>query len=98
MDAEISPSGLIEELDALVESGDFEGGEEVLARALAGAAGSMAAFYHFQYGRLYTRWGKLSSAIAHFHQAIDHSTDALFTMTVAQELRVVRERQMAERP
>ena len=97
MDAQIPAQGLIEEADALIEGGDFEGAEEVLSRGLA-ATPESAAFFHFQLGRLYARWNKLSSAVVHFHHAIDKARDSLFGLQVAQELKMVRERQLAQKP
>ena len=100
MDVAFSATRVIEELESLLTGGDFEGGEELLAQAMAQAP-KLEAFFHFQYGRLYARWNKLTSAANHLTQAIELSQlrgDELFTLQVLSELKSVRDRQVLQSP
>lgn len=100
MDASFTLEGLIEEFESLVASGDFEGAEELLARSLS-VRPQLEAFFHFQYGRLYSRWNKLTSAQHHLLKAVELSKikgDELFTIQVVSELKSVKEKQIAQRP
>lgn len=109
MDASLPVTGLIEEFEALLESADFEGAEELLAGALsgpgiesgAGVSRGLEAFYHFQYGRLYSRWNKLTSAIHHLQLAAELAHvrgDELFVIQVVSELKAAKARQLGQRP
>ena len=100
MDAAFAITGLIEEFESLIEEGDFEGAEELLAQSLDRAP-QLEAFFHFQYGRLYSRWNKLTSAVNHLNRAAELSKsrgDELFTIQVVMELKSVKDRQAAQRP
>jgi hypothetical protein len=100
VDVEISVEGLIEEFDSLLAAGDFDGAEMILEGALGGAP-DLSAFIHYQYGRLYSRWNKLSSAIHHLTLAAEQAHiggDKLFTIQVVQELKAAKERQLSQRP
>lgn len=109
MDASFPVAGLIEEFEALLETCDFEGAEELLAGALsgpgiesgAGISVGLEAFYHFQYGRLYSRWNKLTSAVNHLQRAAELAKsrgDELFVIQVVSELKAVKARQVGQRP
>ena len=100
MDASFTLEGLVEEFESLVDTGDFEGAEELLTQAL-GARPKLEAFFHYQYGRLYSRWNKLSSAQNHLHKAVELAKltgDDLFAIQVVSELKAVKERQASQRP
>jgi hypothetical protein len=100
VDAAFSVAGIIEEFEALVSGGDFEGAEELLAQSM-GASPQLEAFFHFQYGRLYSRWNKLTSALNHLLKAAELSKlrgDELFTIQVVSELKSVKEKQAAQKP
>ena len=101
MDASFTLTGLIEEFNRLLEDSDFEGAEAVLTATLGGAPERYAAFFHYQFGRLYVRWDKLSSAIAHLDQAAElahASEDEVFLIQVMDELRLARGRQQNQKP
>lgn len=106
MDAEIPASGLssvqsiIEVFEAHLESGDFQGAEEILAAAIGGGS-RLEAFYHFQFGRLYGRWNKLTSAINHLSKSAElakSAGDELFLIQVSTELKSAKDRQASQRP
>jgi len=100
VDAQIPVAGLIEEFEALLDSGDFEGAEELLAQAM-GASPQLEAFFHFQYGRLYSKWNKLTSAQNHLLKAAELAKlrgDELFTIQVVSELKSVKSKQAGQRP
>ena len=100
MDAAFTIEGLVEEFESLVDAGDFEGAEELLARSLS-ARPQLEAFFHFQYGRLYARWNKLTSAQNHLHKAAELARlkgDDLFAIQVVSELKAVKEKQGSQRP
>lgn len=100
MDAALSITGIIEEFESLVSGGDFEGAEELLAQSIGGAP-QFEAFFHFQYGRLYSRWNKLTSAQNHLNRAIELAKlrgDELFALQAVSELKIVKEKQAAQMP
>ena len=100
MDAEIAVTGLIEDFEAHLESGDFEGAEEILAGALSGQP-RLEAFYHYQFGRLYGRWNKLTSAINHLTRSAELAKlngDEIFLIQVSAELKSAKDRQAQQRP
>lgn len=106
MDVEIPASGLsnvqsvIEEFEAHLESEDFEGAEEILAAAIGGSS-RLEAFYHFQFGRLYGRWNKLTSAINHLVKSAElakSSGDEIFLIQVSAELKSAKDRQAGQKP
>lgn len=70
MDVEIPFEGLMLALSDLVEAGDFEGAEDHLNSCLAEAS-QYEALLHLEFGRLYLRWNKMSSAIAHLNRAAE---------------------------
>lgn len=101
MDAAFSASGLIEELNGLVDVGDFEGAEEVLAAALASAPERYESFFHYQFGRVYAKWNKMTSAVNHLSRAAElaHAAgDEIFLLQVSEELRSVRAIQDLQKP
>ena len=63
MDAPLTLAGLIEELNVLLEDRDYEGGEELLSQAFGQLPPRHEAFLHFQFGKMYVRWNKMSSAL-----------------------------------
>ncbi len=90
----------MESFGSLLESGDFEGAEEILASGM-GASPKYAPFIHLQYGRLYTRWNKLSSAINHLVKAAELAKaggDEMFLIQVTEELKWVKKRQSTQTP
>ena len=100
MDAEIPIEGLIEEFNGLLSEGDFEGAEELLAGAVGGSP-HFQGFLHYQYGRLYKQWNKLSSAIVHLTTAAEMAqvaNDRLFVLQVLEELKDAKRRQLGQRP
>ena len=98
MDATFSLTRLSEDLSSLVEGGDFEGAEEFLSGCL-GQYPDMSAYFHFQLGRLYHRWNKLSSAVQHLNFAVDAAAgNELFLVQVLDELNSVKKVQRVQRP
>lgn len=98
MDAAFTLARLSEELAQLLEDEDFAGAEEFLSSHL-GAHPQWAAFIHFQLGRLYRRWNKLTSAMNHLHHAMDAAfKNELFLVQVLEELNSVRREQKEQRP
>jgi len=100
VDATFTVTGVVEEFEGLVEGGDFEGAEELLAQAI-GASPQLEAFFHFQYGRLYSKWNKLTSAQNHLQKAAELAKlrgDELFMIQVVSELKSVKDRQAAQKP
>ena len=100
MDAQITPSGLIEDFEAHLQSGDFEGAEEILAAAIGGQP-RLEAFYHYQYGRLYGRWNKLTSAINHLIKSAELAKladDEIFLIQVSAELKAAKDKQASQKP
>ena len=70
MNGAFEESALSEEVLHLVANRDYDGAEELLYQAL-GRFPTQSTFIHFQFGRLYGQWNKLSSALAHFNLAIE---------------------------
>ncbi len=100
MDAALTVTGIVEEFEALVERGDFEGAEELLAQSI-GLAPQFEALFHYQYGRLYSRWNKLTSAQNHLLKAVELAKlrgDELFTIQAVSELKSVKDRQASQKP
>jgi hypothetical protein len=100
MDAPLSLTGLIEELNALLESRDYEGGEELLNAAF-GYMPKHEAFLHFQFGKMYVRWNKISSALAHLGRAAELakiSNDETLAVQIIEELRGARRVQAEQAP
>ncbi len=100
MDVALALTRLTEDFNALLEDGDFEGAEELLSSALHGQPAARP-FLHFQFGRLYSRWNKLTSAIHHLNHAVDLSiaeSNSLFLVSVLDELNNVKRRQLDQRP
>lgn len=103
MDAALNAQGLIEAFDDTVSAGDLAGAEELLASALGQAQfKAYRALIHFQFGRLYRRWNKLSSALSHLDLALDHLAgkrgDRQFYLLVLQERRAARDAQIIQTP
>ena len=75
MDAPLALEGLslgklVEELGTLLDDQDFEGGEELLSIAM-GLMPERAAFLHFQFGKMYVQWNKMSSAVEHLSRSAE---------------------------
>jgi hypothetical protein len=101
VDAQITAAGLIEDFEAHLESGDFEGAEEILAATIIGSQPRLEAFCHYQYGRLYGRWNKLSSAIHHLAKSAELAKlagDEIFLIQVSVELKAAKDRQAGQKP
>ncbi len=100
MDAALSLAGLVEEFNALVEAQDFEGAEELLAQAISQHS-KHEPYLHFQMGRMYLQWNKLSSAINHLSKAAEmakQNSDEFFVLQVVEELKLAKKRQVGQRP
>lgn len=103
MDAAFSLAGLTEDLSALLEAEDLEGAEELLTRGLAASAGGspVETFLHFQMGRLYVRWNKLTSAIQHLALAAEQAkqkSDEVLLFQILEEFKLAKGRQITQRP
>lgn len=101
MDAAFPLEGLITEFGGLLDARDFEGAEELMSSALSSAAPDYRALLHYQMGRLYRRWNKLTSAINHFSLAAElaHAAgERIFLIQVMDELRGCRDEQARQRP
>jgi hypothetical protein len=100
VDAALTLTGLIEELNTLLEEHDYEGGEELLSQSFA-TFPKHEAFLHFQFGRMYVRWNKLSSALVHLGKAAELAKmagDETLMVQVVEEMRVARKVQAAQAP
>lgn len=98
MDAPLTLKGLMEELAALLEGGDFPGAEELLARALSAMPVQYEPFLHLQFGRLYARWNKLTSALNHFGRAAELARDEMLLVQIVEEIRAAKHRQAEQAP
>ncbi|MGZ3721414.1 MAG: hypothetical protein ACXVA9_00705 [Bdellovibrionales bacterium] len=100
MDAPLTLTGLIEELHGLLENRDYEGGEELLSQAF-GNMPKHEAFIHFQFGKMYVRWNKMSSAVVHLGRAAELAKareDEMLTVQIVEELRNARRLQAEQAP
>ena len=100
MDASFSLTRLIEEVEALLAGADFEGAEAVLCGCL-GREPRYEHFVHFQLGRMYARWNKLSSSLNHLSRAAElaHTLgDEILGVQIAAELSAVRRAQKEQKP
>ena len=98
MDAPLTFTGLMTDFNSLFGTGDFTGAEELLEIGL-GQFADKAAFFHFQFGRLYQQWNKLTSATNHLYRAIDLSGgDETLRVQILDELRRTREQQLLQQP
>jgi hypothetical protein len=100
MDAPLTLAGLIEEFNDLVENKDYEGGEELLSFAM-GTLPKHQAFLNFQMGKMYVRWNKMSSALAHLGKAAElakQSDDEVLAVQIVEELRFARRVQSEQQP
>lgn len=83
-----------------MDARDFEGAEEILASALR-APSPFDAFVHFQYGRLYRAWNKMTSAVNHLNHAAElaqQRADQMLLMQIVEELKAVKRAQLEQRP
>lgn len=100
MDAPLTLAGLSEELNVLLDGKDYEGSEELLSQAM-GFMPKHEAFLHFQFGRLYVRWNKMSSAINHLGRAAELAKlkeDETLAVQIVEELRNARRAQAEQMP
>jgi len=100
MDAPLTLTGLIEELNILLEGRDFEGGEELLSAAIGNMA-KHEAFLHYQFGKMYVRWNKMSSALVHLGRAAEIAKlkdDETLAVQIIEELRNARKIQAEQAP
>lgn len=100
MDVAFTLTRLTENVNALIEEGDFAGAEQSLVAALAEYPG-YSAFLHLQIGRLYRRWNKLTSAIHHLHHAVEAAQAAnenLILIQILDELNQAKNHQRSQRP
>jgi hypothetical protein len=100
MDAPLTLAGLNEELTTLLEERDYEGGEELLSFAM-GAMPKHQAFLHYQFGKMYVRWNKMSSALVHLGKAAElakQKDDEVLAVQIVEELRAARKVQAEQAP
>lgn len=100
MDAALDVAGLADLVNVLLAEGDFEGAEAVLYQGLE-TMESYSAFVHFQFGQLYYKWNKLTSATNHLLRAAELAKirgDEIFVIQVVSELKRVREAQASQCP
>ena len=91
---------LFSEYLELLECEDFPGAEEVLAQLLV-VSPHMEIKVHFEYGRMYVRWNKLSSALQHYLLAAEKAHQAQDFLLLAQinmEIKHARHQQKEQRP
>lgn len=101
MDVAFTLTGLIEEFTECMDTGDFEGAEMVLSSALSGPASQFEPFLHFQFGRLYRRWNKMTSAVNHLNRAAElahGAKDEIFLLQVLEELKAAKSEQAKQKP
>ena len=101
MDASLTLTGLIEELNILLEDKDYEGGEELLSQAFGLLPSKHEAFLHFQFGKMYVRWNKMSSALVHLGKAAELSKlsgDETLMIQAVGELRQAKKLQAEQAP
>ena len=100
MDAAFALEGIITEFGELLEAHDFEGAEELISAALSSTP-DYQALLHYQMGRLYRRWNKLTSALNHLGLAAElahAANEKIFLIQVMDELRACRDAQARQRP
>lgn len=100
MDATYTLARLSEELSGLLEECDFEGAEELLTSAM-GSLPKHEPYLHFQLGRVYSRWNKLSSAVLHLSKAAElaHvSENEMLMAQVIEELSRTKKKQFTQMP
>jgi hypothetical protein len=100
LDAPFTLARLIAEFNALIRERDFEGAEELLTAGL-NLFPANESFLHFQFGRLYREWNKLTSAINHLIRAVElcvASGDEILQIQVLEELKTTRESQLGQCP
>jgi hypothetical protein len=91
---------LIEEYQRLLGSRDFEGAEDLLAAALGGSP-KIDGHLHFQLGRLYVQWNKLTSALNHLLKAAELAKgagDEIFVLQVMEEIKLAKQMQLRQCP
>lgn len=91
---------LFQEYLKVSDDHDFEGAEEILAQLLELASG-IEGKIHFEFGRLYIRWNKLTSAIQHLRLAAEKANDQKDFLLLAQinaELGSAKDRQKTQKP
>jgi predicted negative regulator of RcsB-dependent stress response len=100
VDVEITVEGIVSPFNDLLEAGDFEGAEAHLSASL-GLHPYLHALLHFQFGRLYIRWNKLSSAVSHLGTAAEaaHASNDFILLSIIQtELKLARQNQLGQKP
>jgi len=101
VDAPFTLTGLIEELTGLLEEKDYEGGEELLSQAFGSLPAKHEGFIHYQFGKMYVRWNKMSSALVHLGKAAELSKmngDEMLMVQVIEEIRHARKLQSEQDP
>ncbi len=100
MDATLALAGLIEEFNSLAGAEDFDGAEQLAASAF-GRDLRTDSYLHYQLGRMYAQWNKLTSSINHFTKAAELAKsggDELFVLQVVEELKLAKSRQLKQAP
>ena len=100
MDATIALKGVVEEFNSLIGAGDFEGAEELVASVL-GRDVKADCYLHFQLGRMYVQWNKLTSAINHLNKSAEMakgSGEELLVLQIVEELKLAKKNQLQQLP
>jgi hypothetical protein len=100
VDAPLTLTGLSEELHVLLGENDFEGAEEILSAALVSMP-QIEPFLHFQLGRVYSRWNKMSSSLEHLGKAAElarSTANEMLMVQVIEEMQLARRKQAEQAP
>jgi hypothetical protein len=100
VDAPLTLEGLISELNDLLDLEDFEGAEALLLMSMAAHA-EREFFLHYQLGKVYSRWNKMSSAIAHYTKSAElahERADEVFLIQIREDLKTAKRRQAEQKP
>lgn len=102
MDVALTLEGLISDLNDLLEVDDFEGAEALMLIALASPLHiEREYFLHYQLGRVYSQWNKMSSSIAHYGLAAElayQRADEVFLLQIREDLKSAKKRQHEQKP
>lgn len=100
MDAAFPVEGLIQEFGQLLDARDYEGAEELMVAALA-TPSQFEALLHYQLGRLYRRWNKMTSALNHLTRAAELAQaggERIFLIQIMDEYRAAKDAQTRQTP
>ena len=91
---------MIQEFGELLEARDYEGAEELISAALARPS-RYEALLHYQLGRLYRRWNKMTSALNHLTRAAElahAANERIFLIQIMDEYRAAKDAQTRQSP